>query len=195
MRRAPMLSVAVLGLMALAACSKKTETAAATGDAAPTAAAAPAALTSPKRKPGLWSHSISSAGTTQTMKVCLDADTDAKMTVWGQAVGDNTCEKSTFKPAPGGWSFESVCAMGQAGTITSKGSITGDFNSAYTMKISSNTVGAAYAQANGAHETNMSAKWDGACPADMKGGDVQIAMPGMDKPMTINLEQMAAAKK
>ena len=193
MRRATMMSAGLVGvgLLALTACSKKTET----GEAKPAAAAIPSMTTPPSRKPGLWSQTIASADANQTMKVCLDADTDAKMSVWGQAMGKDMCSKNSFSRTPGGWSFESVCAMGEAGTITSKGTVTGDFNSAYKVKISSTTTGSSMPQANGAHEMSLNAKWEGACPAGMKGGDVRISMPGMDKPMTVNLEQMGAAKK
>ena len=190
MRRAPLLSVTLLGLLALAACQKKDE-AAATGEAKPVTAAAPGPMTQPPhRKAGLWTHTMSTAGVNQTMKLCLDADTESKMTIWGQATGKNTCSKNSFAPAPGGWAFDSTCEMGESGTITSKGTVTGDFNSAYTVKISSTTTGAAMAQANGAHEMNMTAKWEGPCPAGMKGGDVE--MPGMPAGMTLNLEDMRA---
>ncbi len=195
MRHVAWLSVSAVGLLALAACSKKADTPAATGEAKPAAAAMPSMTTPPSRKPGLWSQTMSSADMNQTMKVCLDADTDAKMSVWGQAMGKDMCSKNSFSRTPGGWSFESVCAMGEAGTVTSKGVVTGDFNSAYTVKISSTTTGSSMPQANGAHEMSLNANWEGACPAGMKGGDVRISMPGMDKTMTINLEQMGAAKK
>lgn len=197
MHRTSLLSVTVLGLLALAACQKKTETAIVTSETKDgTATAPPASMTSPPhRKAGLWTQTISTGGVNQTMKMCLDADTETKMTFWGQATGKNTCSKNSLTPTVGGWSFESTCEMAEAGTITSKGTVTGDFNSDYTVKISSTTTGAAMAQANGTHEMNMTAKWEGPCPAGMKGGDVQISIPGQDKPMTINVEQMSAMKK
>lgn len=182
-------------LLALAACSKKTDTAAATGEAKPAAAAAPAPTTGPPhRKPGLWAQTIATAGMNQTTKVCLDTDTEAKMTVWGEALGKSTCSKNSFAPAPGGWSFESVCELGAAGTIASKGAITGDFDTAYTMKISSTTTGASAPQANGTHEMTLTAKWEGPCPAGVKGGDIQMTMPD-GQTMTINAEQAAAMRK
>lgn len=182
--------------VALNACQKKDEkTAAAAGEApaASTAAPAPAAMTGPpRRKPGLWSHTIQSAGATQAMKVCLDADTDAKMTVWGQAASQEMCPQQSFSPAPGGFAFESTCNLGGgAGTIVSKGSVTGDFNSAYTVKVASTTTGASMPQANGPHDMTMTAKWEGPCPSGMKGGDATITLPG-GRQMTINMEQMTA---
>lgn len=178
--------------IALAACSKKEEKAAATGEAPAASASAPPVLTAPpKRKPGLWSHTIQSEGSNQSMKICIDEDTDAKMTVWGQAASKEMCAQQSFTPAPGGYAFSSTCNMGGAGTIVSKGSITGDFNSAYTVKVDSTTTGASMAQANGQHNMTLTAKWEGACPAGMKGGDVKIQVPGGPE-MTINMEKMTA---
>jgi hypothetical protein len=137
---------------------------------------------------------MNTAGMHQTTKICLDADTDAKLTMWGQAVGKDTCKRNAITPTAGGWSFESECDLGSGGHIVSKGVATGDFNSAYTVKVSSTTTGAAMAQANGAHEMQLDAKWEGPCPAGMKGGDVHMDIPGMKGGMTINLEQMAAKK-
>jgi hypothetical protein len=179
--------------LALAGCQKKQETAAATGDAAPAAAKAPAGpLTPPKRKPGLWAHTITSQGATQAMKVCLDADTDAKMSLWGQAVSKDMCSKNTFAAAPGGYAFASECDMAGMGHVSSKGTVTGDFNTAYTVKASSTTTGSSMPQANTTSEMTLTARWEGACPADMKGGD--MTLPGG---MKINIETVtaAAAKK
>jgi hypothetical protein len=185
-----MRTIVVLGVsaLALAACQRTTE-----GEAAKTGQAAGASVTvaapgaMPKRKPGLWTQTVSSGGATQSMKICLDADTDAKLTAWGQAIGDNSCSKNSFAPAPGGgWMVESECEMGEAGRVSTKGKVTGDFASAYEAKMTSSTTGAAMAQMNGVRDTTVSAKWEGPCPADMTPGDVRLA-----NGMTINVESMA----
>lgn len=190
---------AVLGvsLLALAACSKKEDKAAPAAEASASASASGAdasatagPVTFPKRKPGLWTHTMNAHGTTQAMKICIDADTDAKMSVWGQAVGKEMCSKNAVSAAPGGYSFESECDMGQMGHVVSKGSVTGDFNSAYTVKTTSTTTGSSMPQANTTSEMTLEAKWVGECPAGMKGGDVEL--PGGVK---INMETMTAAKK
>jgi len=187
--------IAVLGvsLLALAACQKKeakapaAEVSASASGGNTSASAGPVAM--PKRKPGLWSHTMVANGSTQAMKVCIDADTDAKMSVWGQAVGKDMCSKNSVSATPGGYAFESECDMGSMGHVVSKGSVTGDFNSAYTVKTSSTTTGSSMPQANTTSEMTLTAKWEGACPADMKGGD--ITLPGG---MKINMEAMAAKK-
>lgn len=192
MRWMVLAGVALMSAGALSACSKKDGEAAKTGDAASATASAPAApIGPPHRKAGLWAQTINAGGgAMQTIKMCLDADTDAKMAIWGQAMGKDTCSKNSVTPTAGGWAFESECDMGQAGHIVSKGSATGDFNSKYVVKVSSATTGATYAQANGVHEMTLTAEYQGACPAGMKGGDVE--MPGMPAGMKLNLEDMRA---
>jgi hypothetical protein len=177
MKRAILVSAAAL--LALAACSKKTDTAA-TGTAAPataTAAATPAApATPPSRKAGLWEQKISTDKISQTMKMCLDAAADQKMKWWGsQAPGKSNCEQQSITPhLGGGWDFHAVCAMGESGTVTSDGSATGDFSSHYKVEVTSVTSGSPMAQANGTHKATIEATWTGPCPADMKPGDMEL---------------------
>jgi hypothetical protein len=186
----------VLGLsaLALAACSKKAEekapqAAASASASGGNASASAGPVSMPRRKPGLWSHTMTANGSTQAMQVCIDADTDAKMSVWGQAVGKDMCSKNRIAAAPGGYAFESECDMGSMGHVVSKGAVTGDFNSAYTVKTTSTTTGSSMPQANTTSEMVLTAKWEGACPAGMKGGD--ITLPGG---MKINMEAMTAKK-
>lgn len=183
MRRVLVLGV---GLLALAACQKKPDSAAAVGEAKTAAASAPAGPVSPpKRKPGLWSQTVSTAGMTQTMKLCLDEATEAKMTVWGQQASKDICARNQVTPTPGGWTFVSECDMGQAGKVTTTGQATGDFNSKYQIKATSVTTGSTMAQANGSHEMVMTGTWEGACPANMKPGDMT-----MPNGMTMNLNTL-----
>lgn len=187
--------VALLGvsLLALAACSKKEEKT--DGAAAPAAGAGPAVgavvdpTTMPKRKPGLWSHSMVAEGATQTVQLCLDADTDAKMSLWGQSVSNEMCSKNVITKTADGYAFESECDIGGMGHSSGKGTVTGDFSSAYTVKMISTTTGSSIPQANKTSEMTLNAKWEGACPADMKGGD--MLLPGGVK---INMESMTAKK-
>lgn len=183
--------IAVLGvsLLALAACSKKEE--ATTGEAATAAANAPAGpIAPPKRKPGLWTQTVSSQGSTQTMKLCLDEATEAKLTVWGGQATAEMCPKNTFARTPAGFTFDSECNLGQAGMVATKGVATGDFNSKYVIKATSVTTGSSMAQANGTTEMEMTGTWEGACPAGMKAGD--MSLPGG---VTMNINQIAAMKK
>jgi hypothetical protein len=166
--------------LALAACSKKeAATPAAGGAAAPASAtaAAPMLKTPPLRKAGLWTQTVTSSKTTQSIKMCLDEAVQKKMQLWGQSMAKSDCKEQSITPhMGGGWDFHSVCNMGESGTVTSNGSATGDFNNHYTMTLTSTTAGSPMPQANGEHKTVIEATWSGPCPSDMKPGDME--MPG-----------------
>jgi hypothetical protein len=185
MRSFVLLTVSAL---ALCACQKPSDEAAKTGEAPSAVATAPAGpVTPPKRKPGLWLQTVSSSAGSQETKLCLDEATEAKMTLWGQSVGQNVCAKNLITPAPGGWKVESECDFGEAGKNVSTGTITGDFNTKYVLKMTTTTTGANVVQANGTQDMEMTGTWQGACPADMKPGD--MTLPGG---MKVNINQIAA---
>lgn len=183
--------VAVLGvgLLALAACSKPEEKAASADAAGASASAsAPAGpLAAPKRKPGLWLQTMTSTAGSQETKLCLDEATEAKMTVWGQAASKDICAKNEITPAAGGWRIESECDFGEAGKNVTTGTISGDFNTKYVLKMTTTTTGAKTLQMNGTQEMEMTGVWQGACPAGMKAGD--MTLPGGAK---ININDVAA---
>jgi hypothetical protein len=84
------------------------------------------------------------------------------------------CSKKDIEKNATGYVTDSVC--GAAGvSITSHTEITGDFDSAYTIKSKSHTQGGP-AAIQGDHETTVEAKWVGPCKPDQKPGD--IIMPG-----------------
>jgi hypothetical protein len=146
----------------------------------------------PARKAGLWEHAVNTMGVTQTSTLCLDADTDKNVELWGKAVdSESGCTKNSFTPTAGGYAFESVCPDGQGGTVTSKGTITGDFASAYKMDATVTTAGSSMPQANQTMNMSMSATWKGPCPADMKPGDVKVAIAGLPGGAQLNVNDMA----
>ncbi|HET6969912.1 MAG TPA: DUF3617 family protein [Phenylobacterium sp.] len=201
MRRVVIVSLGLVAAASLGACSKKPNVPdkpnspkpVVEGPASATAVSGPVAP--PKRRPGLWTQTMSTRGMNQTTKICIGPDTDTKMNAWGQAVGKEMCAKQAFSRTPGGWAFESECDMGQGGKVSSKGEATGDFDGGYTMKITSVTSGSSMPQANGTHEMTLQAKYEGACPADMKSGDMVMNVPGMKGGMKMNIEQIASAKR
>jgi hypothetical protein len=181
--------VLFVSALALVACQKKDEkAAAATGEPAPAVAkAGPAAP--PKLKAGYWTQKISSQGATQEIRLCLDEATADKMNLWGSQTTAEACAKYAINPTAGGWAFESECTMGGTTTVT-KGVITGDVGSSYTVKATSTTTGAQMAQANGTREMELSAVRADQCPAGMKAGD--MSLPGG---ITMNLAQIEAMQR
>ena len=177
-------------VLALAACQKKTETAATSTAGAPAtpaaeAPAAPAGRPGPaalKRKAGLWEMKMASAGVAQATQVCVDPATDEKLGVTGQRAGASRCKEQTLTPTPGGYQVTSVCDLGEAGTMTTRAAVSGDVNSHYKVDIEATTSGAAAPQMNGVHTSTMEATWKGPCPAGMKPGDMMLN--GMRIPAT-----------
>jgi Protein of unknown function (DUF3617) len=139
--------------------------------------AAPAlAQDMPSRKAGLWEMTMTFEGRgapPQTMQQCIDAATDKAMQDMSQGARGQSCAKREVKKVGDTIVFDSVCSTG-AGTATSHGVVSGDFNSAYTIKINSKRSGG---PPNMPAETNMNiaAKWLGACKADQKPGDIIMA--------------------
>ena len=193
MRLTTALTITTLSLAALGACSKKDEAAKAPAPAAQSAAdAATSAVASsggmPVRKPGLWEHTVSTAGATQTTRLCLDAATDAQLSIMGSQAGKDICsDQHMSRGLDGSYSFRSVCDLGEGGKMTSTGTIKGDFNSSYVVESTSSTAGAAMPQMNGAHSMRLTAVWKGPCPAGFVPGDMEL--PGGQK---MNLAQMGA---
>lgn len=193
-RRALTMTVA---LLALAACGKKEDKTAAVGDAAPAAATAPAPgpAATPRRKPGLWTQTVSMEGFSQITRICLDEATEAKLSVVGGQMSQEACSQTTMTPKlGGGWSFSSTCDMGSGGKTTTTGVITGDFGSKYRMEADTTTEGAGAPQMNGARKMVMEAAWQGPCPADFKPGDMEMPN-GMKMNMLAMGGAAAAAKK
>ncbi len=184
MKRAILLAAGTAAMLALGACSKTetktTETANGTTTTTTTTTGGSAAVTTmpPARKAGLWEQTMSMPQMTQTTKMCLDEATETKMKWYAtENHGRSDCsEQSVSSKLGGGWTFHSVCNVGDGGKVVSDGSATGDFGSHYHVDITSTMTGGAMAQANGTHKIAIDAVWKGPCPAGMKGGDIE--MPG-----------------
>ena len=148
------------------------------------AAATPSsALDLPTRKAGLWEINMSFEGRnlpTQAIQQCVDAATDKLMNSIGGSVGQAGCSKQDVQKVGATMVVDSICKIGPM-TMTSNAVISGDFNSAYTVKVSSKTDGAAMPgmPAGRTSNTTIEAKWAGPCKSDQKAGD--MVLPGGQK--------------
>lgn len=131
-------------------------------------AAAPAsALDMPARKPGQWELRMSfdnGAIPVQTLRQCIDAATDKLMKSDFSGSSEQSCEKQEMTRSGATLLIDSVCTSGGSRSMT-HAVVTGSFDSAYTMEITSKT---------GSDETHMTiaAKWLGPCAADQRPGDM-----------------------
>jgi len=177
MRAAYLFPVAAL---ALAACQK-----APGGSASATAqsGAAPASTGAiPHRRAGLWEQTMSENGKPMamgSMQVCVDAAMEAKTSVFSHQAQSHATTSCTATQASrglnGSYSFSTTCSLPGGGTMSTKGTASGDFNAGYQVHSETDTSGAGYAALNGHRVMDITGKWLGPCPAGMAGGDVQFA--------------------
>ena len=145
----------------------------------------------PIRKAGLWEMKVLSTGAPSpemTMQQCTDETTDKDMSTAFSPMAKDMCSKQDIQKTSAGYVTDSVCAIAGT-TIKSKAEITGDFNSAYTVKSTSRSEGGPAGAARDS-STTIEAKWLGACKADQKAGD--IMMPGGMKMNVKDMEKLKA---
>lgn len=128
----------------------------------------------PVRKAGLWEVKIVKTGSMPDMTTqhCTDQTTDKDMTNSVSPLAKQVCSKQEVHKTATGYIIDSVCSVGGA-SMTSHSEMTGDLDSAYTLKTT------AHIERAGApidSVTTIEAKWLGACKPDQKAGD--IVMPG-----------------
>ncbi len=139
----------------------------------------------PDRKPGLWEIKVNAGAQmpAMTMQQCTDATTDKDMSSTFGPMAKEMCSKQDMQKTATGLVIDSTCTVSGV-TSTSHTEIVGDFNSAYTVKVSTKGDGKIPDSV-----TTMEAKWMGPCKADQKAGD--IVMPGG---MKMNIKDMQAMK-
>ena len=149
------------------------------------------AVEMPVRKAGLWEMKIVRTGSPlpeMTMQHCTDEATDRDMNTGMAPAAKDVCTKNDLQKTATGYVADSACTIGGA-SITSHSEITGDFNSAYTIKTTSHGEGGS-AGAPRDSTTTVEAKWLGACKSDQKPGD--IVMPGGVKMNVKDMEKLKA---
>jgi hypothetical protein len=147
----------------------------------------------PARRTGYWEihivHDAPAGAPDMTLHACIDTSTDKAMMEAGMSVMQSMCSRHEMKRDGDAYVWDTDCAMGPMKT-TSHVVLTGDFQSAYTMKITGDVTGMPDigGLGKGPMKTAMtqSAKWvAAACPEGVKPGDMQ--MPGG---ITINANEM-----
>jgi hypothetical protein len=145
----------------------------------------------PVRKAGLWEMKTLRTGSPMpemTIQHCTDAATDKEMSSSFSPALKEMCSKQDIQKTATGYVTDSVCNVAGM-TITSHAEISGDFNSAYTVKSTSHSERASAATVPRDSTTTIEAKWLGACKPDQKPGD--IVMPGGIK---MNITDMGKLK-
>ncbi|HLZ84051.1 MAG TPA: DUF3617 family protein [Caulobacteraceae bacterium] len=131
----------------------------------------------PSRKAGLWEQVLTRDGKPGRMGVltlCVDAATDHEMGIFGRHVGKGDCERSVTRDAEGVYHFASTCTLSNGTLVKSMGTASGDFASGYKVHSEVNISGAPIEPMNGMHAIDITGRYEGACPAAMKPGDVSL---------------------
>jgi Protein of unknown function (DUF3617) len=124
----------------------------------------------PSRKPGLWDLKMSIEGRStppQMVRQCVDAATDPMMQSSAGPYSVAVCPKRDVQQSANSTTIDSTCTI--AGKpATAHATITGSFDSAYTMTVTS--------KSEALPGTNMTitinGRWLGPCTADEKPGDI-----------------------
>jgi hypothetical protein len=128
----------------------------------------------PARKAGLWEIRMTMESAKlppQITQQCIDAATDKQMSAAGGGMGKEACSKQNVQRSGNTITVDSVCTFGST-TSSSRAVITGDFNSAYTVRVTSKREGG---PATGSTNMTLEAKWLGACKPDQRPGDIIMA--------------------
>jgi Protein of unknown function (DUF3617) len=124
----------------------------------------------PSRKAGLWEVKTTfenRTGAGLAVQQCIDAATDQLMQSSAGPLAQAACSKRDIQMSGNTVTIDSVCSLGGK-TATSHAVITGSFDSAYTMTVTSESD----ALPGGKMTMTMAAKWLGPCTADQKPGDI-----------------------
>jgi hypothetical protein len=145
----------------------------------------------PARKPGLWELTRSAPRPEfppTVQKICLDAATDALLYKVGTAAGHQVCSKVDIHRSGDKVETNSVCQIG-ASQATTRNVMTMRGDSAYHEDIAVHFDPPVGKTADSA--ITQDGKWIGACPADMKPGDIVVQPSGiMPVPMRMNIRDM-----
>ena len=132
----------------------------------------------PRRKPGLWEMTMTGeakgAHEPKSSRLCIDRAFEDCMIKKGMDVR-STCNKRDVKASGNTITVKSVCEFGSS-KLTSTGVWTYKGDTAYQM-VSDGTFNPPMMGTSKTHSV-QDGKWIGACPADMKPGDMVITMPG-----------------
>jgi hypothetical protein len=125
------------------------------------------------RKPGLWVVEISTDGrkTKGDSKQCIDATTDQQMLRMAFDTGSQSCSKRELTKTATGYVLHAECSM-LGSSMVSRGEFVGDFDSKYTGEIRTTFNPPLYGRSSS--RTAITARWSGACPRDMKPGDMTL---------------------
>jgi hypothetical protein len=149
-----------------------------------------AAIDLPARKPGLWEIKMvfeDAQVPPQAVQHCIDTATDKLLQEKFSGVQEN-CSKHDMTRSGNTIVIDSNCKIGNM-AATTHAVFEGDFDSAYTVKVSTTLDGGP--QPGVKKNMTMQAKWMGACKPGQKPGDIE--MPGGMKMNILDMPKTPSA--
>jgi hypothetical protein len=137
----------------------------------------------PSRRPGLWQVKTSIENSNAPVRViqqCIDAATDQMMQSSAGPFAPAACPRRDVQTSENSITIDSTCTVG-AKTATAHAVVSGSFDSAYTMTVTSQSE----ELPGGKMIMTMVATWLGPCAADQKPGDIVLS-----NGMKINIPEM-----
>jgi hypothetical protein len=132
-------------------------------------------LNIPPRKAGQWEIAMSMGGGQFTTRMCLDDATDKAMMQAGLSLSKDVCPEQSSSQDGDTIIIDSTCQMGPMKT-TSHIVITGDFQSAYTVRITGTVEGMPKGM-DDKTDITQTVTWVGSeCTGGLKPGEME--MPG-----------------
>jgi hypothetical protein len=148
----------------------------------------------PQRRAGQWEITMStgegaSAGQVQ-MQACTDAASERAMMALGAGQMGQMCQRNVIRREGQDYVMESDCQMGPMRVI-SNSRITGDFQSAYQMRIEGQVTGMPGAAQQKTITTQSARFVSATCTGGLVPGD--IVMPGGQKVNVLNMPGLGGA--
>ena len=162
-----------------------------TGSVLTSAACAGDLASFPERKPGLWEITQKHAQRNlppQVQHICLDRATDALLYKFGTGTARQICSKLDVHRSGELIEVQSACRLAES-TLTSHSVYTYSGNTAYHEVISVHYDPPLLGKTSDS-QTLIDAKWMGACPADMKPGDM-VTEPSQMMPVPLHMNLRA----
>lgn len=130
----------------------------------------------PRRKPGLWEMAMEvpgRAGAAMKSQHCVDARSEEQARQRALDDAPNArCEQRNLKRHANGVEFEYSCTSSR-GKTEGRTKLTGDMNASYTMENQVRFDPPRGGMSEG--KMTLRGQWVGACPADMKPGEMRMA--------------------
>lgn len=125
-------------------------------------------ITAPQRQFGLWTFTDVAANGDElnTDSLCVGEKSEAKYSAFQQIGNGGTCTSRTFTRTATGYTYVTVCGVPGMKPVTTRGTLTGDVATGYTLEEVLDL------SVEGDHQ-KIVAKHTGQCPAGMTDGQMK----------------------